>query len=122
MTTPQDNLRVRFAKALGWKDETRKRYACTNNVVGWGYNTHLSQGDRDRKFVCLEYLLPDPTDANTVREALMGLTEVQWMHFSSKLFESQPFEMGDDSVDVITRTLKTPPSTLAEIYCEVKGS
>lgn len=43
--------RIRISEILGWKKETRQMYAGVKNVKGWGFNTHLGPGHKDRSFV-----------------------------------------------------------------------
>jgi len=67
----------------------------------------------------------DLTDANTVREALMGMTEEEWTKFKYKVLnilgEDDKYIGGFFPSDVIEAVLKLDPPTLAEIYCEVRN-
>lgn len=59
----------------GWKRETRRMYAGTKNVKGWGKNLHLHLGDNQRDFVpegC-KHLLCKPEDLNDVHRMEMNL-------------------------------------------------
>jgi len=117
-------LRIRFAEALGWKLDDS--LAHENGGIKWIppsgsylYPWHKTKEDAWRyATICMDPRLPDPTDANHVREALMGMTEEEWRSFSEKLYS---FLRPATTISVIEQILKTQPSTLAELYCEVKG-
>lgn len=54
-----ERLRVKVAELCGWRPERRKLYAGVKNVHGWGKNTHLRLGDKDRFFTMTPRLFPD---------------------------------------------------------------
>jgi hypothetical protein len=93
---PSTSLPVRFAKAMGWT-------ACDIRIRG----------------------LPI-IDSNTVREAFLSLSPEDKTSVVSRLRERQKAQLFYRSAqawheDVIQSTIEEPPTTLAEIICEVKG-
>jgi hypothetical protein len=109
--TTETSLRVRFAKALGY-EFTDDGYPFRRNKAG--QPQYLIEGKEG---------IP-PIDANTIHEALMGMTEEEWECFTKKLSSKLDLLRNKQPswVQLIIKcTLKTEPTTLAEIYCEVKG-
>lgn len=75
-----DEKKVAIAvHVLGWEPETRKMYAGEKNVKGWGYNTHLERGDRNRRFAQHPFNLPDPlTDPAALGEVKERFAGWHW--------------------------------------------
>ena len=133
MTTP-DTLRVRFALAQGyqrWKQNDKVVLAKPDDETA-AYWKQCGAVITDEPLTETNYYgftqfkpLPDPTDANDVREALMQMTEEEWYSFADKLWwkleTPKPLCFYQEPTNAFVLALKTPPPTLAEIYCEVKG-
>lgn len=71
-------LNEQVALRCGWKRETRKRYAGSPNVKGWGFNAHLSLGHPDRVFTTHQSSFPPYTtslDAIHAAEATMTVEQ-----------------------------------------------
>jgi len=114
-------LRIRFAEALGWKLEAYEQ--CGIKWIppsgSYLYPWHKTREDAWRyATIWMDPRLPDPADDNHVREALMGMTDEEWRSFSEKLYS---LLRPATTISVIEQILKTQPSTLAELYCEMKG-
>jgi hypothetical protein len=69
-----DAQRIAIAEACGWKPEIRKMYGGEKNVKGWGFNTHLGLGDKDRAFTQFPQTFPDYlADLNAIIPAITKL-------------------------------------------------
>jgi hypothetical protein len=102
---PSTSLRVRFITALGWKK-------CNTCSCGLWYNGSSVMTEFHN--------LPDPTDSNTVREAIMGMTEEEWEKFVALV--GKAVGVYKDSHEMIFQTLRCPTTTLAKLYCDMKGA
>jgi hypothetical protein len=108
---PSTSLRVRFFESQGWK------YKDTYIPLG---------GDRYNK----AWFAPNgrrcelpEIDANTVRDAWNGLSHAEKRRFMELLLERlnvSPLAHGV-IIEVLIEAFDQIPTTLAEIYCEVKG-
>jgi hypothetical protein len=126
MTTPSTSLRIRWAKALGWR-----AYQCGehSHFPGkWRLDPPQQNAIVAERFDSEEEafeLYGPPIDANTVRMALMGMSETETLEFNERLYvrltnDGKLFYYSQNP-DILGEALKTPPETLAEIYCDVKN-
>lgn len=87
-----EKMRVIIAEHCGWKREVRKRYAGQMNVKGWGFNTHLPTGHRERQFATSPYEFPDfSNDLNAMAQARKSLTPEQQIKYAFWLFHRDTF-------------------------------
>jgi hypothetical protein len=105
---PSTSLRVRFFESQGWKwkDSNTTAFGAEVPLKAWYDPENRRRG------------LPQ-LDSNTVREAMMGMTEEEFKLLSQKVYSlcsdhCLGWRMARD-------ILKLPPTTLAELFCEVKG-
>lgn len=99
MTTKEQIIAV--AEWQGWKPETRKMYAGQKNVKGWGFNTHLSMGHRDRQFVTRSDQFPDwANDLHAIMDVVAVLTDQQHPDYINAMCDELGFDglrLWDDS-------------------------
>jgi hypothetical protein len=125
---PSTSLRVRFAKAIGWKlDDSSAHEHCGIKWIppsgSYLYPWHKTEEAAWRYATTVMVpLLPNPTDSNAVREAMMGMTEEEWKAFTALLAFRLDIKNGTwDATPIMEKVLKTPPTTLAELVCEVRN-
>jgi hypothetical protein len=119
MNTTETSLRVRFFESQGWKwkDSSLTEFGAEMPRKAW----HDPEGKK-RDLPIL--------DSNTVREAMMRMTEEEWKRFTMLFFDSDHFECVVDSdfdkpiefyQNIMIQCFKQDPTTLAELVCEVRG-
>ncbi len=81
-----DDIKIAIALCVGWKPETRRKYAGLPNVKGWGFNTHLGLGAADRQFITHPGLLPEYTsDLNACAEFENTIKHDDWPRYAKML-------------------------------------
>ena len=121
MTTPSTSLHIRWAKAIGWR-----AYQCgehSHSPGKWRLDPPQQNAIVAERFDSEEEafeLYGPQIDANTVRMALMGMSEEEWVQFEM-LFWNRVIK-GTKVTKLVQVVLTEEPETLAEIYCEVKGT